>query len=526
MKKVSVVIDSEKISNWKFQIINKLSKDSLLNTIYITGNTPINPRLTLRRFLCSSLAQVTISEFFENTKRLSLNKGVQLIGDLVWLSENPIEFEYEQNIYYFSDSKSNHKFEKTFLLRNSEELNSITYLTKKNKSTCLIVNGCWTEEAKFSNSKSISNNLSTLRFLIHSEYEDSFEIFKYNKDNLFTEKRSRITSLFLKFSSLLFYYTSWSVYTYPRIINIFTKNVLEGKRVGKIFNDRTWKFKADPFYLESENSLFIEKFNYLLGRGELAKYNLDTGELSNLKPESNLHFSYPCIFEYGDNTYMIPEGAQSNCIKIYKKNDDESLSEVVTVVENFAGIDPSIVEYNGLWYIFATDGSVGSNSHLNIYYSKNPLTKWSEHRLNPVKINIKSSRGGGEIFKEGESIIRPTQNCYPIYGTSIIFNKIEILTPDNFKEVIIGEIEVPKNSKYKGIHTFSRNKDSYVIDLKTQEFFPFARLVTILRARIKSNDDGIFLENSLSKRIAVLLLFLFFVILIYLFGWRTLSLFV
>ena len=101
-----------------------------------------------------------------------------------------------------------------------------------------------------------------------------------------------------------------------------------------------------------------------------------------------------------------------------------------------------------------------------------------------------------------------------MYGTSIIFNKIEILTPDNFKEVIIGEIEVPKNSKYKGIHTFSRNKDSYVIDLKTQEFFPFARLVTILRARIKSNDDGIFLENSLSKRIAVLLLFLFFVILI------------
>ena len=92
--------------------------------------------------------------------------------------------------------------------------------------------------------------------------------------------------------------------------------------------------------------------------------------------------------------------------------------------------------------------------------------------------------------------------------------------------MLIGELEAPQNSKYKGIHTFSRNKDSFIIDLKTQEFFPFARLITILRARIKSNDDGLFLENSLFKRIVVLFLFLIFVILIYLFGWRALSLFV
>ena len=526
MNKVSVVIDSEKISNWKYQVINKLSEEDLLNAIYVTGDNSINPKVILKRFLCSSLAQVTISEFFTNTNRLSLNKGVQLIGDLIWLSENSIDFEYEENIYYFSNSKSKHKFEKNFLIKNSKEIMSITYLTKKNKSKSLIVNGCWTEEAKFSKNKTITNNLSSLKFLISSENLDAFKTFQYNKNNSSTEKNSRVIALFLKIYSLLFYYTSWSVYAYPRILNIFTKNILEEKRVGKLFNDKKWKFKADPFYLESENSLFLEKFNYLLGRGEIAKFNLDTSKLSNLKSDTNLHFSYPCVFEYNDSVYLIPEGAQNNCIKIYKKNSDDSLSEVVTVVENFAGIDPSIVEHNGLWYIFATDGLVGSNSHLNIYYSENPLTSWKEHSLNPVKINVRSSRGGGEIFKEGDSIIRPTQNCYPIYGTSLTFNKIEDLTPSKFKEIVVGEVEVPKNSKYKGIHTFSRNKDSYVIDLKTQEFFPFARFITILRSRIKSNDDGLFLENSLSKRLAILLLFLFFVILIYLFGWGALSLFV
>jgi len=84
----------------------------------------------------------------------------------------------------------------------------------------------------------------------------------------------------------------------------------------------------------------------------------------------------------------------------------------------------------------------------------------------------------------------------------------------------------PKNSHFKGIHTLSKNKDSYIVDLKTNEYFPLARFVTLLRARIKSNDEGVFLENSLFKRITVVFLILVFVFLIYLFGWQALSLFV
>ena len=150
MNKVSVVIDHQTVSYWKYEVINRLHEDGLLNNLYITENHSIDPRVILRRFLCSSLAQVTISELFTNIKRLFLNKGVQLVGELLWLSENPVNFQYADNIYYFSNSESEHKFEKNFLLKGSEELKSITYLTKKNKNKLLVVNGCWTEEAKFS----------------------------------------------------------------------------------------------------------------------------------------------------------------------------------------------------------------------------------------------------------------------------------------------------------------------------------------------------------------------------------------
>ena len=161
---------------------------------------------------------------------------------------------------------------------------------------------------------------------------------------------------------------------------------------------------------------------------------------------------------------------------------------------------------------------MGGHSYLNIFYAKNPLGEWTPHNLNPVKINLSNSRGGGSIFREGDSLIRPAQNCFPDYGTSLVFNKIEVLSRNEFKESLVGELKPAENSMFKGIHTFSKNKESLIVDLKTNEYFPFARFITLLRARVKSDNAGLIVENSLFKRISVILLFLVFVILIYLFG--------
>ena len=527
MNKVSVVIDSETISYWKYEIILTLHNKGLLDTLFISDKVQRKIKLSIKRILCSSLSLITISEYFDDIKRVSLKTGAKPTGDLIWLSEGRVDFEYINNIYYFCNDVKDQKFESDLFLKENFKFKSMTYLAKKNKNKVVIVNGSWTEEAKFSDNKTVSNNLSSLKFLVDGRNNDGqFEIFKSEKSSLIAENNSRISKTLQKIYFLLFYYTSWSVYTYPMVIDVFNKNLLEDDRLEKIFDDRSWNFKADPFFLESENSILIERFNYLIGRGKLAKYSFDSKNLMNINTNSKIHISYPCVFEYGKQTYVIPEAAQSNAIKIYKKNNDESLSLVNTVVDNFAGIDPTIVEHNGMWYIFSTDGSIGSNSFLHIFYAEDPLSNWSEHKLNPVKINTQNSRGGGAIFKEGASIIRPTQNCYPSYGTSLLFNKIVNLSPHEFKEILIGEVKTSTDSPYKGIHTFSRNKNSYIVDLKTNEFFPFARFVTLLRARLKSNEDGVFLENSLSKRVAVLFLFLIFVVLIYIFGWRALSLFV
>ena len=524
MNKTSVVIDEHTVSYWKYKLIDKLYKENNLNKIYIKNNKNFYRVFSFVRFLCKNLFKINISELFEEIERISIIENSQYSGSLIWLSETPIDFTYSDNIFYFSNENSDQRFEKSYYERDFDNFKFITYLTQRNRSTNKIINFSWTEEAKFSESKSISKHLESLKFLIANRNAPISTNYKKLMERSLSVSSSA-SSLIKKLYSLIFNYPSWSIYTYPKILDIFGKNSIDESMVKKVFNDRTWSFKADPFYSENENSLYFEKFNYFLGTGKLAKYSFENKSIKDIKTSNNIHYSYPCIFEYEGETYLIPEGAQSNKIEIYKI-DNDSLVKANTVVSGFAGVDPTIVEHNDAWYIFATDGRMGGHSYLNIFYAKNPLDEWTPHNLNPVKINLSNSRGGGSIFREGDSLIRPAQNCFPDYGTSLVFNKIEVLNPDEFKEVVVGELKPSENSTFKGIHTFSKNKESLIVDLKTNEYFPFARFVTLLRARVKSDDESMILENSLFKRITVIMLFLVFVILIYLFGWRALSLFV
>ena len=525
MNKTSVVIDGHTVSYWKYQLIDKLYEENNLNKIYITNHKNFYHAFSFVRLLCKNLFKINISELFEGIERISIIENAQYSGSLIWLSETPIGFTYSDNIFYFSNENSDQRFEKYYYVRDFDKFKFITYLTQRNKSINKIINVSWTEEAKFSESKSISKHLESLKFLIANKNAPISTNYKKLMDNSISVSSSGLSSLIKKLYSLIFNYPSWSIYTYPKILNIFGQNSIDESMVKKVFNDPTWSFKADPFYSENENSLYFEKFNYFLGTGKLAKYSFEDKSIKDIKTSNNIHYSYPCIFEYEGETYLIPEGAQNNKIEIYKIQKG-SLVKANTVINNFAGVDPTIVEHNNSWYVFATDGRMGGHSYLNIFYAKNPLDEWTPHNLNPVKINLSNSRGGGSIFREGDSLIRPAQNCFPDYGTSLVFNKIEVLSPDEFQESLVGELKPSENSMFKGIHTFSKNKESLIVDLKTNEYFPFARFVTLLRARVKSDDASLIVENSLFKRIAVILLFLVFVILIYLFGWRALSLFV
>jgi hypothetical protein len=68
------------------------------------------------------LSLLTINEYFDDIKRVSLKTGAKPTGDLIWLSEGPIDFEYINNVYYFCDDIKNQKFESDLFLKENFKL--------------------------------------------------------------------------------------------------------------------------------------------------------------------------------------------------------------------------------------------------------------------------------------------------------------------------------------------------------------------------------------------------------------------
>ena len=220
MNKSSVVVDGHTVSYWKYQLINKLYTENNLEKIYITNYDDFSLVLSLNRIVCKNLFKITISELFEDVERISVIESSQYSGNLIWLSEKPIDFTYGENIIYFSNENSVQKFEKSYYGQNLDKFKFITYLTQRNKSKNKIINVSWTEEAKFSESKSISKHLESLKFLITNSNTEISTNYKKLMLKPTSVSVSRVTSLTKKIYSLIFNYPSWSIYTYPKILDI------------------------------------------------------------------------------------------------------------------------------------------------------------------------------------------------------------------------------------------------------------------------------------------------------------------
>ena len=79
---------------------------------------------------------------------------------------------------------------------------------------------------------------------------------------------------------------------------------------------------ADPFVYEfnREQYLFVEAFLKAKNKGVIAYFRFIDGEpiYQGIAIEQPYHMSYPCIFEYHSEYYMIPETSANGTIEMYR----------------------------------------------------------------------------------------------------------------------------------------------------------------------------------------------------------------
>ena len=233
--------------------------------------------------------------------------------------------------------------------------------------------------------------------------------------------------------------------------------------------DRYW---ADPFAIEKDGCyhIFAEEKIYATGRGRIICLTLDAqGQiLSNqIVLERSYHLSYPFIFEFKDEIYMLPESAQNRTVELYRCTKFPNEWQFVKALMNdIYAVDATLFEHDGKWWMFVNVKETGGSSldALHLFYSDNPLAdEWTPHPCNPVVKDVRSARPAGRLFMRDGKLIRPSQDSSRRYGYALKFNRIVKLDDTEYEEVFDSGFS-PRGGKEIATHTFNQAGDMTVID--------------------------------------------------------------
>lgn len=230
---------------------------------------------------------------------------------------------------------------------------------------------------------------------------------------------------------------------------------------------------ADPFVVhkDSKTFIFFEEFIHKTGLGRISYIEFQPdGSISKSQPilEKPYHLSYPFIFEYGGEYYMIPETAQQRAIDMYRcvRFPDQWVYHK-TVMRNVRAVDATLIEHNGLWWMFVNIAGEGGSTwdELHLFYANDPLSdEWIPHPMNPVISDVRSARPAGHIYSRDGKLIRPSQDSSLRYGYALNLNRITVLNTEEYEEELMERLEPPANGNILAVHTHNFSGNLTVVD--------------------------------------------------------------
>lgn len=217
-------------------------------------------------------------------------------------------------------------------------------------------------------------------------------------------------------------------------------------------------FYADPFiisHLDNTLEILVENYSKKLNRASLKyfKINLSSKMVefsSEVKGLSNIHYSFPFIFEISGSYFLLPENKEIKGLQVYNySNEDQVATHLVTYLNDYYVVDPVIFVYNNqYWLSFNSDNQLNGDFNVKLFLFKienyEQPTNWQlvPHKLNPVLNHGGVARNGGRYFNKGDCVFRIGQINYgDLYGRGIIQSKIVALSEETYSEVVVNKYE-------------------------------------------------------------------------------------
>ena len=230
---------------------------------------------------------------------------------------------------------------------------------------------------------------------------------------------------------------------------------------------------ADPFVYsrEGRDYCFVEEIDSASTIGSIAVYELFLTYAVRLGTacEEPFHLSFPYLFHYDDQVFMLLESHQNHDIRIYECMDFPLQWKLKHILmSNISAADSLLINKENKWWLITNIDHWNDEDHceeMTIFSADSPFSsEWIPHPLNPIYADASRSRNGSFFISENKFYRVSQTHGIGIYGKSVVINEITNLTEDSFQEIRIVEIFPRFKKNILGTHHFHTNGSITVFD--------------------------------------------------------------
>jgi hypothetical protein len=229
---------------------------------------------------------------------------------------------------------------------------------------------------------------------------------------------------------------------------------------------------ADPFCVERDGRYFIffeEQAHNQSGVISFIEMSSDGRYgIPEVILKRDYHLSYPFIFSYGGEQFLVPESAENRTVELYRCSSWPGQWEPVEVMlQDVEAVDTTIEKIGDAYWMFVTmlsSQEAAGWDELFLFYADTPFGPWTPHRRNPIKSDARSARSAGRLFQYQGRLYRPSQDCSVRYGYGVVINEVEKITKSEYQEREVHRIFPNEGQGVLATHTLNRAGRLTVMD--------------------------------------------------------------
>lgn len=239
--------------------------------------------------------------------------------------------------------------------------------------------------------------------------------------------------------------------------------------------DRFW---ADPhsLHVNGRYYIFVEEYLYRAKKAHIAVIEMD--EQGRCKApvrvlEADYHLSYPFVFEWQGQYYMVPESAENESVSLYEcVSFPYEWRFKMHLMRGVHAVDTTLLRHEGRWWLFTgmnEDWAALPLVKLYLFSSSELFTMdWQPHPMNPIVSDEMIARPAGRLYTRDGALFRPTQVFSTMYGSGFDLNEVVTLTETEYREKPAASVRPDWDPRIEATHTYTRDGQLTVIDVFTR----------------------------------------------------------